>query len=314
MLVERTAPLVDHDAVAVRGGSDTLVFYAEQLTHAQRRVLQAHLLAVLSDEPSVTIAVPAGWAAAEVAARRRRHEPLTAGAILFGVAAAAALTVFVAAVIILVANEHREGLTVAQGPGPSPAAEGQDPIPSRGGGTQPALLAPAVGHDAPGSEQPPGASDPPSRIALAPQLPDDLAPAGAAQPAPPVLEAATPEHAQLPHPPALEPADLPAPAEVRRLPVDLPEPSVSGGPGPGSSDVEVPNDRDVETEVPDVEVSDRNSGPSRPADRGEDDVPEQDGAEDADDGDHDSEPASEGASRGSERADGQGGLGVDLTH
>ena len=71
MLVERTVPLVDHDAVAVRGGSDTLVFYAEQLTRAQRRVLRAYLLAVLcDDEPSVTIAVPAGWAAAEGSAGR----------------------------------------------------------------------------------------------------------------------------------------------------------------------------------------------------------------------------------------------------
>jgi hypothetical protein len=303
VLVERSVPLVDHDAVAVRGGSDTLVFYAERLTRAQRRVLRAHLLALLcDDEPSVTIAVPAGWAAAEVSARQRRHEALTAGTILFSFAAAGVLAVFVAAVIVLVVNERRDGLRVAQAP-----------IPSRDGGARPAPLEPVAERDARHPEQPPGASAPPAGIATQElRLPDDLARAGDARPALPVPEAATPEHTQLPLQPGLKPPDLPARPQAPRLPVDLPAPSVPGGLSSGTPDVKVPNDRAVEVGVPDDEVPDRNSGLSRSVDRGEDDGPEQDGAEDSGDEDHDSMPVREGDSGGGEQADGRGDFGVDL--
>jgi hypothetical protein len=303
MLVERTAALVDHDAVAVRGGSDTLVFYAEHLTRAQRRVLRAHLLAALGDddEPSVTIAVPSGWAAVEVPSRQRPNAPLTAGTVLFSAAAAAVLIVFVAAVIILVAHEQRGDLTVAQAPDSLPVTTEHARI-----GTTPTPPPPMIGPGPQRPEQPSeqeataaGAgipADAPSRIALARRLSADLARSGTAPSVLPDLEAAASGHSQLPQPQAVEPPDIPA----------LPE----------APDVAVPDGPDLEVDVPDGEEPGPASGPLEAVDRDEDEAPARDSVEGVDD-DHDSRGAPDGGSGDEEQADGDGAVdrgdaGVDL--
>lgn len=297
MLVEHTAALVDHDAVAVRGGSDTLVFYAEHLTRAQRRVLRAHLLAALGDddEPSVTIAVPAGWAAVEVSSRQRPNAPLTAGTVLFSAAAAAVLTVFVAAVIILVANQQRGDLTVAQAPDPSPTEQARPPDqvigPQRA--EQPSeQVATAAGAGPP--------ADAPGRIAPARRPPGDPARSGTAPSVLPDLEAAASERSRLPRPPAVERPDPPA----------LPE-----SPDVAVPDGAVPDDPDLEVEVPDVEEPGSSSGPIEVVDRDEDEAAEEDGAEGAGD-DNDSGDAPDGGSGDEEQAGGgvvdRVAAGVDL--
>jgi hypothetical protein len=302
MLVERTAALVDHDAVAVRGGNDTLVFYAEHLTRAQRRVLRAHLLAALGDddEPSVTIAVPSGWAAVEVPSRQRPNAPLT-GTVLFSAAAAAVLIVFVAAVIILVANEQRGDLTVAQAPDSLPATTEQ----ARTGTTRPApppVIGPGPQRPEQTSEQQATAAgvgvpaDAPNRNAPARRLPADLARSGTASSLPD-LEAVASEHSRLPQSPAVEPPDLPA----------LPE----------APDVAVPDGPDLEVEVPDGEEPGPTADPLEAVDRDEDEAPERDSVEGAGD-DHDSGGAPDGGSGDEEQADGGGAVdrgdaGVDLS-
>ena len=307
MLVEHTAALVDHDAVAVRGGSDTLVFYAEHLTRAQRRVLRAHLLAALGDddEPSVTIAVPSGWAAVEVSSRRRPNAPLTAGTVLFSAAAAAVLTVFVAAVIILVANEQRE-VTVALAPDSPPVATewarppGQVIGPGPQGPEQPSeQVATAAGEGVP--------ADAPSRLAPAGRLHGDLARSGTAPSVLPDLEAAS-EHSR-----AVEPPDLPAlpgAPDVGAPDVgapDVAEPDVAV-PDVAVPDVAVPDAPDLEVEAPDVEERGSSPGRIEVVDRDEDEAAEQDGTEDAGD-DHDSGDAPDGGSGDEEQADDGGAVG-----
>jgi hypothetical protein len=330
MLVEHTAALVDHDAVAVRGGSDTLVFYAEHLTRAQRRVLRAHLLAALGDddEPSVTIAVPSGWAAVEVSSRQRPKAPLTAGTVLFSVAAAAVLTVFVAAVIILVANEQRGDLTVAQAPDPLPTEQARPPDQVIGPGPQRAEQPSEQVATAAGAGLP---ADAPGRIGPARRPPGDLARSGTAPSVVPDLEAAASERSGLPRPPAVEPphlAALPESPDVAVPDVAVPDVAVPdvavpdvavpdvAVPDVAVPDVAVPDDPDLEVEVPDVEEPGSSSGPIEVVDRDEDEAAEEDSAEGAGD-DNESGDAPDGGSGDEEQADGGGAVdrvaaGVDL--
>lgn len=108
MLHERTVPLVDHDAVAVRDESDTLVLYAARLSTSQRAGLRLYLLEVLEQQegPVATVAVEAG-ATERVLAAARAATPAVAplgltAAVLVTLAAALVAAAVVATVVGLI--------------------------------------------------------------------------------------------------------------------------------------------------------------------------------------------------------------------
>lgn len=108
MLHERTAPLVAHDAVAVRDESDTLVLYAERLTASQRAELRPYLLEALEQEEgaAAVVVVPAGATRRVLASPPHTVAPLgVVGALVATLAVVLIAAAFVAAVIVLVVDE-----------------------------------------------------------------------------------------------------------------------------------------------------------------------------------------------------------------
>ena len=139
MLHERTVPLTNLDAVAVRDESDTLVLYSERLTSAQRAGLRLYLLEVLEQEvgPTATVVVAAG-ATEQVLAGARASSPAVApmgvvAAVLVTLVAVLVAAAFVAAVVVLIVevqpggeggDARRPGPLVASASRPAPPPTG----------------------------------------------------------------------------------------------------------------------------------------------------------------------------------------------
>lgn len=227
MLHERTAPLVRHDAVAVRDESDTLVLYAERLTASQRAELRPYLLEALEQEEgaAAVVVVPAGATARVLASPPNTVAPLgVVGALVATLAVVLIAAAFVAAVIVLVVDEVQVTDRADSGRAPRTLAADRDP-----GGEG------IVGRDEMIGEPPP---PPPSR------LPREEAPS--------VSEGRRPEMGLL----------VDVPATVRRIVPDAVAVVTSVDPGDVVDDVagdalEPPSPVDLpEVGLPDVEVPD----------------------------------------------------------
>lgn len=274
MLHERTAHLVDHDAVAVRDHCDTLVLYADRLTTEQRAALRRYLLEELADtkEPAATVAVAAGATEIVLAGTKGRTQGLVplslTGTVMFTLAAALLTAVFVAAVVVLIADAQRgqngqplrasagaptapsEPPTMPQLPRGGLAAQREEP-PPREGHTQRTPSLP-VDLPEPAQQVAPPATPPPGSVVSPRFSPEGPAgPLGATPGVPGATASLAPRPPQEP-PPASEDVNQP---DVDLPDVDLPNVDLPNVQIPdGGVSVDLPEVELPEVELPDVDL------------------------------------------------------------
>lgn len=250
MLHERTAPLADHDAVAVRDQSDTLVLYADRLTTAQRAALRRYLLDTLAEKegPAATAAVAAGATELVLAGTKGRAQgvvPLSlTGTVMFTLAAGLLTAVFVTAVAILIVDAQRD-----QDARPLKAAAGGQTATSEPQTMPPQPLAEALSSQLEGSPPAGDESQPP------PGLPVDL-PGTAQQVVPPIPAPAgsvvSPGSVVTPSFTPDAPANLPAATS----PPSLPTVSPSQEPPASPTDLQQPDVNLPDADLPSVDLPD----------------------------------------------------------